>query len=78
MEKIVLEKSTNTHEINGDVKVVKEMDKMSTVVLNTNGSSIVVHGQHANVKTENETKRVIKITQQEFNPVTKAFMNAFD
>ena len=75
---IVLEESTNTHTMIGDVKLVKKMNKMNTIVLDTNESSIVEHGHHACVSTEPETKRVIKITQQEFNPVTKALMNAFD
>jgi hypothetical protein len=78
MEKIVLEESTNTHTMIGDAKVVKKMTKMNTIVLDTNGGSIVEHGHHAVVSTEPTTKRVIKITQQEFNPVTKALMNAFD
>jgi len=78
MENLVLEESTNTHTMIGDVKVVKKMEKMNTVVLDTNGSTIVEHGHHAVVSTEPSTKRVIKITQQEYNPVTKALMNAFD
>ncbi len=78
MEKIVLEKSTNTHTMKGEAQVVKKFDKMNTVVIDTHGSAIVEHGHHAIVSTEPETKRVIKITQQEYNPVTKALMNAFD
>jgi hypothetical protein len=78
MEKVVLEQSTNTHTMIGDVKVVRKIDKMNTVVLDIEGSAIVEHGHHAIVKTEPTTKRVIKITQQEYNPVTKALMNAFD
>jgi len=78
MKTVVLEESTNTHTMKGNVEVVKKMEKMNTVVLDTNGCSIVEHGHHANVMTEPSTKRVIKITQQEFNPVTKAIMNAFD
>ncbi len=78
MKTVTLEESTNTHTMTGDVDVVKKMAKMNTVVLDTNGSTIVEHGHHAIVSTEPETKRVIKITQQEYNPVTKALMNAFD
>ena len=75
---IVLEESTNTHILKGEAKVVKKMSKMNTVVLDTDGCSVVEHGHHAIVSTEPDTKRIIKITQQEFNPVTKALMNAFD
>lgn len=78
MKTVTLEESTNTHTMIGDVGVVKKMAKMNTIVLDTNGSTIVEHGHHAIVSTEPETKRVIKITQQEYNPVTKALMNAFD
>jgi len=77
-KKLTLEESTNTHTMVGEVEVIKKIEKMNTFVLNTNGSSIVEHGQHAFVKTEPETKRIIKITQQEYNPVLKAFTNAFD
>jgi hypothetical protein len=78
MKKITLEESTNTHTLKGNAEVVKKMEKMNTIVLDTQGEAIVEHGHHAVVSTETETKRVIKITQQEFNPVTKALMNAFD
>lgn len=80
MEKksVLLEESTNTHVLIGDVKVVKKMSKMNTFVFDTKGCSIVEHGHHAVVSTELETKRVIKITQQEFNPITKALVNSFD
>jgi hypothetical protein len=76
--KIALEKSTNSHVLTGKVSIIKKMEKMNTMVLNSNGASIVEHGQHATVKTEDNTKTIIKITQQEFNPLTKALMNAFD
>ena len=80
MEKksVLLEESTNTHILKGDVEVIKKISKMNTFVLNTNGCSIVEHGHHAVVSTEPETKRVIKITQQEFNPIIKALINSFD
>ena len=51
---------------------------MNTIVLDTVNGPIVEHGHHAIVRTEPETKRVIKITQQEYNPITKALMNSFD
>ncbi|HPC10122.1 MAG TPA: hypothetical protein PLN85_03525 [archaeon] len=75
---VVLEKSTNSHVLKGKVKVLKNMEKMNTIVLECDGGVIVEHGEHATVRTENNTKYVIKITQQEFNPVTKALMNACD
>ena len=78
-ETIVLEKSTNTHLTKSEgVEVVNELDEMTTVVLKTNNQCIVEHGHHATVSTEKDTKHVIKITQQEYNPVTKKLINAFD
>jgi hypothetical protein len=75
---VTLEESTNTHTMNGNVTVTKKMALMNTMVIETNGSTIVEHGHHAIVRTEPETQHVIKITQQEFNPVTRALMNSFD
>lgn len=76
---IKLEKSTNTHTTNSDVEVVKEMNTMTTVVIESKGNSMIVeHGHHNTVATESETKQIIKITQQEYNPLLKAFQNAFD
>lgn len=77
-EVIVLEHSTNTHTTKSDVKIIKKIDNMTTMVLDTNGSMIVEHGHHNTVATEPTTNRVIKITQQEYNPMLKAFQNAFD
>lgn len=81
MEKnvIVLEKSTNTHTLRGEkVEVIKEMKKMNTMVLRLENAAIIEHGEHATVRTEDDTKNIVKITQQEFNPLKKELMNAFD
>jgi len=80
MEKtIYLEKSTNTHFTKSKgVTVQKELGKMTTVVLSTNGEMIVEHGHHHTVATDPAVKQVIKITQQEYNPVLKAMQNSFD
>ena len=52
---------------------------MGTVVLDVADDNMIVeHGHHNTVATETGTKRVIKITQQEYNPILKAFQNAFD
>ncbi len=77
--KIVLEKSTNTHSTKSEgIEVVKEMDSMTTIVLKTNSNCVVEHGHHGIVSTEKDTKHVIKITQQEYNPITQKLINAFD
>lgn len=74
----VLEKSTNTHITKSDVSVEQAFNKMTTINLKTNGKMIVEHGHHNTVSTEPTTKQVIKITQQEYNPVLKAMQNSFD
>jgi hypothetical protein len=74
-----LEKSTNTHTTKSDVLVVKELANMTTIVIEAkNNAMIVEHGHHNTVATESDTKHIIKITQQEFNPILKSFQNSFD
>lgn len=75
---VALEKSTNTHTTKSNVTITDEFEKMTTVIIETNNSVIVEHGHHHTVATEPDTEQVIKITQQEFNPVLNAFQNAFD
>lgn len=78
-EKTVLEPSTNTHVTDSNVNVVGKFDNMGTIILDVNSDNMIVeHGHHHTVATEPSTTRVIKITQQEYNPVLKAFQNAFD
>ena len=77
-QKVVLEKSTNTHFTKSEVEVVNELDNMTTITLKTNGNMVVEHGHHNTVATEADTTDVVKITQQEFNPILKKFNNAFD
>ena len=78
-KKVVLEKSTNTHFTTDNVKVTDEFDKMTTIVLEVPEDKMVVeHGHHHTVATDSNTTHVIKITQQEWNPLLAAFQNAFD
>lgn len=74
--KVILEKSTNTHVLNSkkNVKVTK-IDE-STLLLNIEGPGVITHGQHGTIVTESPT--VIKYVQQELNPVTQMMQNAFD
>lgn len=72
---IVLEPSTNTHKLTAD-SVTSEVIDNGTLKLKIKGRGIVTHGEHHTIVTESET--VIKSVQQELNPVTNAFQNAFD
>lgn len=75
MKNVVLEPSTNTHTLKGNVvKTKKITDSIMTVKIE--GEGIVTHGQHGTIRTE--SPNVIKYVQQEKNPVTQKMMNAFD
>lgn len=73
---VVLEPSTNTHTINGEVKKVATLDNLNGLVIEANGTSIVLHGEHGVIATEE--KHIIKLTQQELNPLTRQLQNSFD
>lgn len=77
MEKrtVVLEPSTNTHQMSANSVDVKDLGN-STLKLKVNGDGIVTHGEHGTLVTESDN--VIKYVQQEFNPVTKKLRNAYD
>lgn len=84
MEKknLVLEPSTNTHVMNGDV-VKKEKISNSVIAMQLNGDGVVTHGndivrhgKHGTIRTE--SPYVIKYTQKELNPVEKKMMIVFD
>ena len=78
-ERVVLEKSTNTHFTDSKVEVKKELENMTTMIMKVEkGGMIVEHGHHNTVATEETTTDVVKITQQEYNPLLQAFQNAFD
>ena len=72
--RVVLENSTNTHVMD---KVGMEVTELEGGVLIDNAQGgLVTHGEHATIKTE--TKTVLKINQQEYNPLTEEIQNAVD
>jgi len=77
MEKqvVVLEPSTNTHRIEAQSIIKKDLGN-SILKLTIKGAGVVTHGEHGTLRTE--SPNVIKYIQQEMNPITKAFRNAFD
>ena len=72
---IVLELSTNTHKLEAD-SIVSEVIGAGILKLKIKGRGIVTHGEHNTIVTESEN--VLKYVQQELNPVTQQFQNAFD
>jgi hypothetical protein len=65
---VILEPSTNTHSINGIIEVVDKTEQLNGIVLRCKGKAIILHGEHGVIFTESEN--VIKLTQQELNPLT--------
>ena len=77
MEKtVVLEPSTNTHTIKGNVVVTEKLNDMNGLVIEADGIGVVLHGEHGVIVTEEPY--IIKLTQQEVNPLTGQMQNAFD
>ena len=73
---IVLESSTNTHALHSENETeVKDLGD-GILKLKVKGKGIITHGEHGTVVTE--SKNIIKYVQQEQNPHTRAFENAFD
>jgi len=76
MKNVVLEPSTNTHTMSGDVVVIEKTEDLGGMVLEVNGKGIVLHGEHGVVVTD--AKHIIKLVQQEVNPLTGMLQNSFD
>ena len=75
-KRVVLEPSTHTHTLESENNVKVTKISSSVIKMTIKGDGIVTHGEHGTIRTEAET--VIKYTQKEYNPVTKAMQNAFD
>jgi len=72
---VILEPSTNTHSLAAESVEVTDLGG-GNLKLKVEGSGIVTHGEHGVVRTE--APDVIKYVQQELNPITNAFQNAYD
>lgn len=72
---VVLEPSTNTHAMTADSVEITDLGG-GNLKLKVEGAGIVTHGEHGVVRTE--APDVIKYVQQELNPITQAFQNAYD
>jgi len=73
--RIVLEKSTNTHELETGSKpeYLKEHEDGQVDFITDDG--IVVHGEHGTMKVDGKRS---KVNQMEYNPVTQGLQKAFD
>ena len=72
---VVLEPSTNTHQVQANSIEKTNIDE-SILKLKIKGNGIVTHGEHGTLVTE--SANVVKYVQQEFNPITRKLQNAFD
>lgn len=73
---LVLEPSTNTHKLEAKSVTSKKLDEMNGLVLQIEGEGQVLHGEHGVIVTE--AKNIIKLNQQESNPLTGMLENAYD
>lgn len=71
----VLEPSTHPHVLESDKKIEAKVVGAATV-LTLNGKSLVHHGEHGVIAIE--SNHAMKFIQQELNPISKKFQNAFD
>ena len=73
---IVLEPSTNTHTIKGVLEVTSKLEQLGGLTIEANGNCIVLHGEHGVIVTEEQ--HIIKLVQQELNPLTNQMQKSFD
>ena len=59
-----------------DHVVAENLDQLGGITMRVQGKGVVLHGEHGVIVTE-ETN-VIKLTQQEFNPITRSLQNSYD
>lgn len=82
MKTIVLEPSVNTHALSAKSIDKKEITD-SVLLIKIKGDGVVTHGQPGTVRGNHgtlriESENILKYTQQEFNPISRMMMNAFD
>ena len=75
MKKLVLEPSTNTHQIEAENITSQDLGN-GIMKLKVKGEGIITHGEHGTITTE--SKYILKYVQQEVNPVTRKLQNAYD
>jgi hypothetical protein len=73
---IILEPSTNTHSMEGFVKITERLPELGGLVIKAKGKALVLHGEHGMICTESDY--IIKLVQQELNPITQILQNSFD
>jgi hypothetical protein len=76
MQKVVLEPSTNTHQLESEKVEVTDLGNGILKLKTSSKGGIVTHGEHGTLVTQSEN--VIKYVQQEVNPMTQRMENAFD
>lgn len=76
MQTEVIEVSSNPHILKAPSIAIEQLTDLGGLKLCVEGKGIVLHGEHGVIVTEE--KHVIKLVQQEYNPITKNLQNAFD
>ena len=76
MQKLVLEPSTNTHQLESEKIEVTNLGNGILKLKTSPNGGVVTHGEHGTIVTQSEN--IIKYFQQEVNPMTQRMENAFD
>lgn len=76
MQKVVLEPSTNTHQLESEKIEVTNLGNGILKLKTSSNGGVVTHGEHGTIVTQSEN--IIKYVQQEVNPMTQRMENAFD
>jgi hypothetical protein len=76
MQKVVLEPSTNTHQLESEKVEVTNLGNGILKLKTSANGGVVTHGEHGTIVTQSEN--IIKYVQQEVNPMTQRMENAFD
>lgn len=73
---LVLEPSTNTHSLTADHIESEVLSELDGIKMKITGKGLVLHGEHGVIVTEESN--VIKLVQQEYNPITKQMQKVTD
>ncbi len=75
---VVLENSTNQHKLESNSSIiVEDLNELGGKYIQTEGNDgIVTHAEHGTLKIKGN--HLVKVTQQEQNPITGLMQNAYD
>lgn len=75
MEKITLQESTHIHELKASKIIILDESPIHKHI-QTEGKGFIFHDEHGSIVTE--SSNLAQYIQQEYNPISKKFENAYD